>query len=74
MHPCWKLRLQPEIELSRERFLQLCQLNRDVRIKRNAGASIALVPPAGGATAARSGRLFAAVVGGAGKGVLPGLC
>ena len=58
-----ELRLRPAIDLSREQFFQLCQLNRDVRIERDAEGSIALMPPTGGETGARSGRLFAAVFG-----------
>ena len=58
-----ELRLRPAVDLSREQFFQLCQLNRDVRIERNAEGSIALMPPTGGETGARSGRLFAAVFG-----------
>ena len=61
--PVLELRLWPAIDLSREQFVQLCQLNRDVRIERNAEGSIALMPPTGGETGARSGRLFAAVFG-----------
>ena len=56
-----ELQVQPAIELSREQFFELCQLNRDVRIERNAEGSIALMSPTGGETGARSGRLFAAV-------------
>ena len=61
--PMLELRLRPAVDLSREQFFQLCQLNRDVRIERNAEGSIALMPPTGGETGARSGRLFAAVFG-----------
>ena len=61
--PMLELRLRPAVDLSREQFFQLCQLNRDVRIERNAEGSIALMHPTGGETGARSGRLFAAVFG-----------
>ncbi|MYN64101.1 MAG: Uma2 family endonuclease [Acidobacteria bacterium] len=47
--------------MNREQFLRFCQLNRDVRIERNAEGSIAVMAPTGGETGARSGRLFAAV-------------
>ena len=53
--------MQPVIDMSREQFLRFCQLNRDVRIERNAEGSIAVMAPTGGETGARSGRLFAAV-------------
>ncbi len=53
--------MQPVIDMSREQFLRFCQLNRDVRIERNAEGSIAVMAPTGGETGARNGRLFAAV-------------
>lgn len=56
-----ELHMQPVIDMSREQFLRFCQLNRDVRIERNAEGSIAVMAPTGGETGARSGRLFAAV-------------
>lgn len=56
-----ELHVQPGIDMSREQFLRFCQLNRDVRIERNAAGSIAVMAPTGGETGARSGRLFAAV-------------
>ena len=59
--PALELQVQPAIDISREQFFQFCQLNRDVRIERNAGGSIAVMPPTGGETGARSGRVFAAV-------------
>lgn len=59
--PALELRLQPAIDLSREQFFQFCQLNRDVRIERNAEGSIAVMAPTGGETGARSSRLVAAL-------------
>ena len=56
-----ELQMQPVIDMSRNQFLRFCQLNRDVRIERNAEGSIAVMAPTGGETGARSGRLFAAV-------------
>ena len=56
------LRLQPEIELTREQFFRFCQLNRDVRIERDAEGGIAVMSPTGGETGARCGRLLAAVL------------
>ena len=57
----FELHMAPAIDMSREQFFQLCQLNRDVRIERNAEGSIAVMTPAGGETGARSGLLFAAL-------------
>ena len=59
--PALELRLQPAIDLSREQFFQFCQLNRDVRIERNAEGDIAVMAPTGGETGARSSRLVAAL-------------
>ena len=50
-----ELHRSPAIEMSREQFFQLCQLNRDLRMERNAEASIAVMTPAGGETGARNG-------------------
>ena len=58
-----ELPVQPVINMNREQFLRFCQLNRDVRIERNAEGSIAVMAPTGGETGARSGRVFAAVFG-----------
>ena len=56
MTPPLELQLLPAIDLTREQFFQFCQLNRDVRIERNAEGSIAIMSPTGGETGARSGR------------------
>lgn len=56
-----ELHMQPDIDMNRGQFLRFCQLNRDVRIERNAEGSIAVMAPTGGETGARNGRLFAAV-------------
>ena len=54
-----ELHMAPAIDMTREQFFQFCQLNRDVRIERNAEGSIAVMTPAGGETGAR-GLLLAA--------------
>lgn len=56
-----ELQLQPAIEFTREQFFEFCQLNRDVRIERNAGGGITIMAPTGGETGARSGHLLATV-------------
>ena len=53
--------MAPAIDMSREQFFQLCQLNRDVRIERNAEGSITVMTPAGGETGARNGLVVAAL-------------
>jgi len=56
-----ELHMSPVIDMSREQFFQLCQLNRDVRIERNAEGSIVVMTPAGGETGARNGLVGAAL-------------
>ena len=53
--------MQPAIDMSREQFFEFCQLNRDVRIERNAEGSIAVMAPTGGETGARGILLLAAL-------------
>ncbi len=53
--------MPPAIDMSREQFFQFCQLNRDVRIERNAEGGIAVMAPTGGETGARSVLLVAAL-------------
>ena len=57
----FELHMAPAIDMTREQFFQFCQLNRDVRIERNAEGSIAVMTPAGGKTGARNGFLVAAL-------------
>ena len=59
--PALELRMPPAIDMSREQFFQFCQLNRDVRIERNAEGGIAVMAPTGGETGARSVLLVAAL-------------
>ena len=56
-----ELHLPPAVDMSRAQFFQFCQLNRDVRIERNAEGSIAVMAPTGGETGARNGLLCAAL-------------
>ena len=44
------LRLEPVLKLSEDRFFALCQLNRDLRIERNAAGEMLLMSPTGGDT------------------------
>ncbi|NOK70981.1 MAG: Uma2 family endonuclease [Chloroflexi bacterium AL-N10] len=46
------------IELSDEEFYQLCINNRDLRIERNADGDLVIMPPTGGETGNRNGRLI----------------
>lgn len=42
--------VQPVIELDDEQFYEICQLNRDLRIERNAQGDVVIIPPTGGET------------------------
>jgi Uma2 family endonuclease len=48
------LRLRPAVKLSEKQFFTLCQLNRDLRIERNAKGELLLMAPAGGETGRRN--------------------
>lgn len=45
--------------LSRSEFAEFCRLNRDVRIERTAQGDLNILPPTGGETGFKSGRIFA---------------
>ena len=46
------------IELTQEQFYQLCVNNRDLHIERNANGDLVIMPPTGGETGNRNGRLI----------------
>ncbi|MEM8719408.1 MAG: Uma2 family endonuclease [Cyanobacteria bacterium P01_G01_bin.39] len=46
------------IELTDEQFYQLCVNNRDLQIERNANGDLVIMPPTGGQTGNRNGRLI----------------
>ena len=45
------------IKLTDEQFFQLCQDNRDLRFERNANGELIIMPPTGGETGNRNGKL-----------------
>ncbi len=51
------LRLRPALALSEEQFFALCQLNRDVRIERNAEGELLIMPPSGSETGQQNMRI-----------------
>jgi len=51
------VKLNPVIELTDENFLQLCLANRDLRFERTATGELVIMPPTGGETGNRNGRL-----------------
>ena len=51
------LRLRPALELSEDQFFALCQLNRGLRIERNAEGELLIMPPTGGGTGRRNAEI-----------------
>jgi Uma2 family endonuclease len=51
------LRLRPLINLSEDEFFELCQINRELRIERNAAGELLIMPPAGSETGARDSEI-----------------
>ena len=51
------LRLRPVLDLSDDQLLELCGLNRDLRIERNAQGELLIMPPTGGATGSRNSEI-----------------
>jgi Uma2 family endonuclease len=49
--------LQSVVELTDEQFFKLCQTNRDLKFERNATGELIIMPPTGGETGNRNGRL-----------------
>ncbi len=45
------------LKLTDEQFFQICQDNRDLRFERNANGDLIIMPPTGGETGNRNGRL-----------------
>ena len=45
------------VELTEEQFFQLCANNRDLRLERNAQGELIIMPPTGGETGNRNGRI-----------------
>lgn len=52
------LHLRPVINLTKEQFFKLCQLNRDLRIERTAEGDILVMQPTGARTGARNFELI----------------
>ena len=51
------VKLKSVIEMTDEQFFQLCQNNRELRFERNANGELIIMPPTGGETGNRNGRL-----------------
>ena len=52
------LNLNAVVELTKEKFYQLCQQNSDLRLERNAQGEIIIMPPTGGETGKRNSILL----------------
>ncbi|MBF2063792.1 MAG: Uma2 family endonuclease [Calothrix sp. C42_A2020_038] len=48
---------KPVLDLTDEQFFQLCQANKDLRFERTATGELIVIPPTGGETGNRNGRL-----------------
>ena len=51
------INLKPVLELTDEQFFNLCQVNRDLKFERTATGELIIMPPTGGETGNRNGRL-----------------
>ncbi|BAY18768.1 hypothetical protein NIES21_46210 [Anabaenopsis circularis NIES-21] len=49
--------LKPVLELTDEQFFNLCQANKDLKFERSANGELIIMPPTGGETGNRNGRL-----------------
>ena len=56
------IHLKPAIELTEDQFFALCQLNRDLRLERNAEGDIIVMPPTGGETGNRNAEITGQLV------------
>ncbi len=56
------LRTRPALELSEDQFFELCQINHDLRIERNAAGDLLIMPPEGWETGTRDARITAQLV------------
>ncbi len=57
--PPFLVRLRPVLDLSPDQFFELCQINRDLRIERNAEGELLIMPPVGGETGGRNAAITA---------------
>lgn len=56
-HPPLVLNLDPALHLTEDQFFELCQINRDLRIERNAFGELVIMPPAGGEAGKRNAEI-----------------
>ncbi len=54
----YTVNLRPALDLTDEQFWQICVANRDLKFERNASGELLIMPPTGGTTGNRNGRLI----------------
>src|SRR6266404_8721550 len=52
--PYLTIHLSPALDLTDDQFFELCQINSDLRLERNAKGDIIVMPPTGGETSNRN--------------------
>jgi Uma2 family endonuclease len=57
-YPPMVIQLRPIVNLSNDGLFDLCRKNRDLRIERNAGGELIIMPPAGGETGDRESEII----------------
>lgn len=56
-HPPLIVHLRPVLDLSDDQLFEFCQVNRDLRIERNAQGELIVMPPTGGATSEQNAEI-----------------
>jgi Uma2 family endonuclease len=56
-HPPLIVHLRPVFELTNDQFFELCRINRDLRIERNAHGELIVMPPTGGETSEQNAEI-----------------
>jgi Uma2 family endonuclease len=56
-HPPLVVRLQPVLNLTDDQLYEFSQINRDLRIERNAQGELIIMPPTGGDTSERNAEI-----------------
>lgn len=56
-HPPLIVQMEPVLHMTEDEFFEFCQLNRDLRIERNAQGELIIMPPAGGETGKRNAEI-----------------
>ena len=52
------INLDPVVQLTDDQFYQLCQVNPDIKLERNALGELLIMPPTGGETGKRNATLI----------------